>query len=71
MSALQEQLAYLEASSPFYRERLRGIREHVRTEADLPRLPFTTKEELREGQRSDPPSVRSCAPRASVWCGCT
>ncbi len=64
MSALQEQLAYLEGSSPFYRERLRGIREHVRTEADLPRLPFTTKDQLREGQRRDPPfGPQLCAPR--------
>ncbi len=55
MSALQEQLAYLEASSSFYRERLRGVREHVHGAADLPKLPFTTKEDLREGQRSEPP----------------
>jgi phenylacetate-CoA ligase len=63
VSALQEQLAYLEDSSSFYRERLRGVREHVRTAADLPRLPFTTKEELRASQRSDPPfGVHLCAP---------
>jgi phenylacetate-CoA ligase len=55
VSALSEQLAYLEASSPFYAERLRGVREHVRVPEDLPRLPFTTKDELREGQRADPP----------------
>ena len=60
MSALPEQLAYLKASSPFYAERLRG----VRAEADLARLPFTTKEELREGQRADPPlGPHLCAPR--------
>ena len=53
MSALAEQLAYLEASSPFYAERLRGAR--VTTPADLARLPFTTKDELREGQRAHPP----------------
>ena len=48
----------------FYRERLRGVREHVRTAADLPRLPFTTKEELREGQRREPPfGPHLCAPR--------
>ncbi len=55
MTALEEQLAYLEASSPFYAARLRGVREHIRSPADLPRLPFTTKEELRAGQRADPP----------------
>jgi phenylacetate-CoA ligase len=64
VSALQEQLAYLEASSPFYAERLRGARERVRSAADLPLLPFTTKDELREGQRADPPfGPALCAPR--------
>jgi len=61
--ALQRQLAYLESSSPFYAERLRGMRGEVRTPADLPRLPFTTKEELREGQRREPPfGPHLCAP---------
>jgi phenylacetate-CoA ligase len=55
VNALQEQLTYLEASSSFYADRLGGVREHVVTAADLPRVPFTTKEELREGQRSEPP----------------
>jgi phenylacetate-CoA ligase len=59
--ALQRQLAYLESSSPFYAERLRGT--DVRTPADLPRLPLTTKEELREGQRREPPfGPHLCAP---------
>jgi phenylacetate-CoA ligase len=53
--ALQRQLAYLESSSAFYTERLRGLRSEVRTPAELRRLPFTTKEELREGQRREPP----------------
>jgi phenylacetate-CoA ligase len=61
--ALQEQLEYLETASPFYRERLHGARGHVREPADLPRLPFTTKEELREGQRAQPPfGPQLCAP---------
>jgi phenylacetate-CoA ligase len=61
--ALQRQLAYLESSSAFYAERLRGMRGEVRTPADLPRLPFTTKEELREGQRREPPfGPHLCAP---------
>jgi phenylacetate-CoA ligase len=65
VNALQQQLEYLEASSPFYRERLRGMR--VRTPADLPTLPFTTKEELRAGQRADPPfGPHLCAPRERV-----
>jgi phenylacetate-CoA ligase len=61
--ALQEQLAYLESSSAFYAERLRGLRERVRGPADLPQLPFTTKDELREGQRREPPfGPHLCAP---------
>jgi phenylacetate-CoA ligase len=61
--ALREQLAYLESSSAFYAERLRGARDGVRGPADLPRLPFTTKEELREGQRREPPfGPHLCAP---------
>ena len=44
MSALEEQLAYLESSSDFYRERLRGVRERVRSPADLRHMPFNTKE---------------------------
>ena len=64
MSALRDQLAYLEASSGFYRERLCGVRERVRRPADLRHLPFTTKDELREGQRRDPPfGPHLCAPQ--------
>jgi phenylacetate-CoA ligase len=64
VTALQDQLAYLEASSQFYRERLGGLRERVRSAADLRHLPFTTKEDLREGQRRDPPfGPHLCAPR--------
>jgi len=63
VSLLPEQLAHLEATSSFYAARLRGVREHVRTAADLPRLPYTTKEELREGQRREPPfGLHLCAP---------
>jgi phenylacetate-CoA ligase len=61
VSALQEQLAYLEAASPFYAERLRGVQ--VSEVADLRRLPLTSKEELREGQRAEPPfGPHLCAP---------
>jgi phenylacetate-CoA ligase len=62
VNALRDQLQYLAASSPFYAERLRGAR--VETAADLPRVPFTTKEELREGQRREPPfGPQLCAAR--------
>jgi phenylacetate-CoA ligase len=64
VKALQRQLEYLEATSSFYRERLQGVVERVRTPADLVRVPFTTKEELREGQRAEPPfGPHLCAPR--------
>ena len=59
---LREQLAHLDRSSPWYRQRLAGAR--VRTVADLPRLPFTTKDEIRAGQRADPPfGPHLCVPR--------
>jgi phenylacetate-CoA ligase len=56
VSALSDQLAYLEASSAFYRERIRGRRE-------LEEIPFTTKDELRESQARRPPfGEHLCAP---------
>ncbi len=48
MSALHDQLSYLEAGSPFYAERIRGRRE-------LHELPFLTKDELRASQQREPP----------------
>ncbi|HZG48454.1 MAG TPA: AMP-binding protein [Thermoleophilaceae bacterium] len=63
VEALQRQLAYLEGASAFYAERLRGAREQVRGPEDLRRLPLTTKDELREGQRREPPfGPHLCAP---------
>jgi phenylacetate-CoA ligase len=60
VSALGDQLDYLEASSVFYRERIRGRRE-------LADLPFTTKQELRESQQSSPPfGAHLCAPREQL-----
>ncbi len=60
MSALDEQLDYLEAASPFYRERIRGRRE-------LAAIPFTTKQELRESQQRRPPfGEHLCAPREDL-----
>lgn len=55
---MREQVAHAYTHSPFYRRKLRaaGVRpEHVRTLADLRRLPFTTKEELKENQAARPP----------------
>src|SRR3954462_15327680 len=58
-------LRYLETRSRFYAERLRGSK--VRGVADLPRLPFTTKDELREGQQREPPlGAHGCAPAEAL-----
>jgi phenylacetate-CoA ligase len=64
-AALRAQLAYLQRSSPFYRERVAGAR--VRDVEDLRGLPFTTKDELRESQAARPPfGEHLCAPLASL-----
>jgi phenylacetate-CoA ligase len=58
--ALHEQLEYLEATSSFYRDRIRGRRR-------LEDLPFTTKDELRESQRRSPPfGEHLCAASADL-----
>src|SRR3954454_21004613 len=62
---LRRQLSYLETHSRFYAERLRGSKG--RGVADLPRLPFTTKDELREGQQREPPlGAHVCAPAEAL-----
>ena len=64
MSALQEQLAYLEASSPFYASGCVACASGCGAPPTCAHLPFTTKDELREGQRRDPPfGPHLCAPR--------
>jgi phenylacetate-CoA ligase len=61
---LRDQLAYLEESSPWYRERIGELAGRVRTVADLPALPLMTKDEVRDGQREAPPlGHHLCAPR--------
>ncbi|MGH7303549.1 MAG: phenylacetate--CoA ligase family protein, partial [Candidatus Rokuibacteriota bacterium] len=55
---LRAQLAHAGAASPFYRRKLKaaGVKPAaVRTLADLPKLPFTTKDELKDNQASNPP----------------
>jgi phenylacetate-CoA ligase len=55
---LAEQLARCYERSPFYRRKLEeaGVRpEQVEGVEDLPRIPFTTKDELRASQAEDPP----------------
>jgi phenylacetate-CoA ligase len=58
---LVEQLAYLQATSPFYARRLEGT--SVRTIADLPQIELLTKDDLRAGQQREPPlGEHRCAP---------
>jgi phenylacetate-CoA ligase len=55
---LREQVRHAAAHSPFYRRKLKaaGVRPAlIRTMADLERLPFTTKDELKENQAAKPP----------------
>ena len=61
---LAAQLDYLFARSPFYRDKFAaaGIsRKDFRSLSDLPRFPFTVKEELRESQQACPPLGRHMA----------
>src|SRR5919109_281262 len=51
---LREQVAHARAHSPFYRRKLRGV-PAVKTLDDLRRLPFTTKDELKDNQAAKPP----------------
>ena len=55
---LREQVRHAAANSPFYRRKLKaaGVKPAlIRTMADLERLPFTTKDELKENQAQKPP----------------
>jgi phenylacetate-CoA ligase len=67
-AALRAQLTYLERTSPFWRERLARRAAAVRSPADLPQLPLTTKADLRADQAAQPPfGARLCAaPEALV-----
>src|SRR5947207_1168663 len=55
---LREQVGHAARRSPFYRRKLRAAGvdpARVRTLDDLARLPFTTKDELKEDQAAHPP----------------
>jgi phenylacetate-CoA ligase len=55
---LRAQVAHAARSSPFYRRKLRAARvdaARIRTLDDLRRLPFTTKDELKDDQQRHPP----------------
>ncbi len=58
LAQLRKQLSYVYARSPFYRRKLddAGIDPaDIRTMADVRRIPFTEKEELRQSQLETPP----------------
>lgn len=69
---LQRQLTYVSHRSAFYRERWAGSnmdpKEDVRRLEDLPLLPFTTKDDLRQSQRKHPPygNYLACDPEDIV-----
>lgn len=69
-AALRAQLAYVAAHSPFYArlwERHGADPAAVRSAADLPRLPFTEKQALRDSQVGAPPlGEHAAAPMADV-----
>jgi len=86
VAALRSQLVYLERTSSFYRERIGGRADAVRSAADLPALPLTMKAELRADQAARPPfgaqsraptrppgrpSARGSARRANASCAST
>jgi phenylacetate-CoA ligase len=55
---LQEQVRHAAAHSPFYRRKLKaaGVEPaRIKSLGDLSRLPFTTKDELKENQANRPP----------------
>jgi phenylacetate-CoA ligase len=55
LELLRHQLGGLPARSTFYRRKLAGLDLALRSLADLRRLPFTTKDELRRSQEAAPP----------------
>ena len=67
---LARQLEYLKANSPFHARKLAEAGAEpgdIRSLADLARLPFTEKAELRESQRRDPPlGSHAAAPMENV-----
>lgn len=67
---LRRQMAYLQQTSPFYQRKFRAagiVPAEIRTLDDLRRLPFTTKQELRESQEESPPfGIHLAAPMEKI-----
>lgn len=52
---LQDQLDYVVAKSDFYKSKFSGLRSSVTSLSDLPKLPLTAKDEIRESLLARPP----------------
>ncbi|TME13716.1 MAG: phenylacetate--CoA ligase, partial [Chloroflexi bacterium] len=68
-AAWAKQLSRIREASPFYRRKLReaGAGEAPVTLADLARLPFTTKAELKQAMDEDPPfGSNACVPADAI-----
>lgn len=67
---LTQQLRYLEARSPFYQNKFRGAGlrfEDIRSVGNLPAVPFTWKQELRDSLKTSPPfGEHAAAPMADI-----
>src|SRR5260370_42591551 len=67
---LQAQLEYVWASSPFYQAKFSSAgvkRNAMRDLADLPLLPFTEKDEIRQNQQEHPPFGSYLATTPERW----
>lgn len=67
---LSKEVAYIYKNSPFYRRRMRERNispEDIKGISDLPKLPFTTKDDLRESQMEfGGLGGHQCAPKESI-----
>lgn len=52
---LNQMLSFLLMENEFYQSKLQGIQLPLRSKEDLAKLPFTTKQELVEDQKNNPP----------------
>lgn len=55
MHKLNQMLSFLMLENEFYKDKLQGIQLPIRSKSDLTKLPYTTKQELVEDQKNNPP----------------
>lgn len=70
LKRLRRQIRWVEESSPFYRARLkegRVLEEQFRTVADVERVPFTFKDDIRHDQVSNPPFGSNICEERENW----